>query len=79
MFSLTDNRLPQLAIELDFRSEVTNANRLRACLKGNKLVTVPRIHDNLSTERMIIMEWIQVRGQRGLLWIADPESAIGST
>ena len=39
---------------------MTNANKLRAFLKGNRAVTVPHIHDKLSTERMIIMEWIQV-------------------
>jgi predicted unusual protein kinase regulating ubiquinone biosynthesis (AarF/ABC1/UbiB family) len=51
----------QLAIELDFRTEVINANKLRTFLVGNKAATVPHIYDKLSTERMIIMEWIEVR------------------
>jgi len=61
---------------MDFRTEVTNANRMRAFLKGNKSVTVPRRHVGLSTERMIVMEWIQVRLEGGTSSVCEPAHSL---
>lgn len=45
-----------LAQELDFENEAANAERCAADLKG--LATVPRIHWDLTSKRVLTMDWI---------------------
>jgi hypothetical protein len=53
----------KLKFELNFLNEIQNANKLCEILKSNKLpASIPYIHSDLSSERMIIMEWIEVCG-----------------
>lgn len=49
-----------LSMELDFRREARCADRVREIFAENPNVLVPRIHHELSTERLLVME--RVRG-----------------
>ncbi|KAI3436647.1 hypothetical protein D9Q98_006063 [Chlorella vulgaris] len=49
----------QLQWELDFRNEAANAARLAECMAGRADVAVPRGFPELSTSRVITMEWVQ--------------------
>lgn len=45
--------------ELDFHQEAANIDRMREVLKGYDHLAVPRIHRDLSTSRILVMEEIQ--------------------
>jgi ubiquinone biosynthesis protein len=45
--------------ELDFRREAANINRLRRALAPFGRLDVPRVYDNLSTARLLVMEDVQ--------------------
>ncbi|KAG6622292.1 Atypical/ABC1 protein kinase [Phytophthora cinnamomi] len=47
-----------LLSELDFENEKNNSRRIAACLKRNMSVHVPVVYDDLSTKRMMSMEFI---------------------
>lgn len=49
-----------LSMELDFRREARCADRVREIFAANPNVVVPKIHHELSTERLLVME--RVRG-----------------
>jgi ubiquinone biosynthesis protein len=44
--------------ELDFRVEARNTTRLAELLNGRDSLRVPAVHDALSTERVIVLEWL---------------------
>lgn len=54
----------KLSVEMDFRVEMLNAARLREILegpmRGHSAAYVPKMLDHLCTERLVVMEWIQV-------------------
>jgi ubiquinone biosynthesis protein len=45
--------------ELDFRQEADNIGRMQAVLAGYDRLAVPRVHRDLSTSRLLVMEEIQ--------------------
>ncbi|MEW6036959.1 MAG: AarF/UbiB family protein [Pseudomonadota bacterium] len=45
--------------ELDFRQEAENIARMREVLMGYDRLSVPAIHDDLSTSRILVMEEVQ--------------------
>ncbi|CAI5743522.1 unnamed protein product [Peronospora destructor] len=47
-----------LLSELDFENEKYNSRRIADCFKHNKSVHVPIVYDELSTKRMVSMEFI---------------------
>ncbi|KAG2760541.1 hypothetical protein JG687_00009597 [Phytophthora cactorum] len=47
-----------LLSELDFENEKNNSRRIAACFKNNSNVHVPVVYDDLSTKRMMSMEFI---------------------
>lgn len=47
-----------LAQELDFRQEAANSRALADATVDNPSVAVPRVHDELSNQRVIVMEWV---------------------
>ncbi|KAG7391065.1 hypothetical protein PHYPSEUDO_005832 [Phytophthora pseudosyringae] len=47
-----------LLSELDFENEKNNSRRIAVCLKHNSDVYVPIVYDDLSTKRMMSMEFI---------------------
>jgi ubiquinone biosynthesis protein len=48
----------RLREELDFRQEARNATEIAAGLAGNNEVHVPVVHRELSTARVLVMEWL---------------------
>jgi ubiquinone biosynthesis protein len=44
--------------ELDFRVEARNTTRLAEQLDGRDCLRVPAVHDALSSERVIVLEWL---------------------
>jgi ubiquinone biosynthesis protein len=48
----------RLREELDFRQEARNATEVAAGLAGNNEVHVPVVHRELSTARVLVMEWL---------------------
>jgi ubiquinone biosynthesis protein len=47
-----------LALELDFRREVESAERIAELFRGDPAVTVPRVYHELSSGRVITMEFL---------------------
>jgi ubiquinone biosynthesis protein len=47
-----------LALELDFQREADSADRVRTLFQDDALVRVPRIHRDLSTRRVLTMEFL---------------------
>ncbi|MBI2650318.1 AarF/ABC1/UbiB kinase family protein [Candidatus Woesearchaeota archaeon] len=45
--------------ELDFRLEARNAKRFYENFKGSKTVHIPKVYDNLTTERILTLEFIE--------------------
>ena len=45
--------------ELDYHRELANTERIRQCLKEQPHVIVPRTYPDLSTERVLVMEFFQ--------------------
>ena len=56
LFSELHTKLEQ---ELDFSREASNAQRLARCFVDRKDVTVPHVIDDLSTKRVLTMEWVE--------------------
>jgi ubiquinone biosynthesis protein len=55
---LLDELTRHLALELDFRREADSADRVRKLFADDALVRVPRIHRELSTRRVLTMEFV---------------------
>ena len=58
LLPLLDEMQKHLRLELDFRQEVKNADRVRELFKADKSVIVPEIVYELSTRRVITMEFL---------------------
>lgn len=50
------NSLPE---ELDFRIEARNAKKCQELFKENKKIKIPRIYENLSSEKVLVMEYVE--------------------
>ena len=57
--AIIDHLSSSLRRELDFRHEAGNLERMRAVLAGFERLAVPRVHADLSTARLLVMEEIQ--------------------
>jgi ubiquinone biosynthesis protein len=55
---LTGEFADRLREELDFRLEARNATEIAAALDGTGDVHVPAVHRELSTARVLVMEWL---------------------
>lgn len=44
--------------EMDFTMEAANAQRFRCDFEGNERVYVPRVFDSYTTQRLLVMEWV---------------------
>ncbi len=58
LLPLLDELQAHLSLELDFRREVENADRIRALFAKDKRVVIPKIDAAHSTERVITMELV---------------------
>ncbi|MBI4261816.1 MAG: universal stress protein [Actinobacteria bacterium] len=45
--------------ELDFREEAANLKRMKEVLEPYDRLDVPSLHDELSTDRLLVMEWVE--------------------
>lgn len=54
---LVDEIAPNLPLELDFTHEAQNARRAARCFAGDPRVVVPRVHDRLTTKRVLTMDF----------------------
>jgi ubiquinone biosynthesis protein len=55
---LTEEFGERLREELDFRSEARNCEDIGAQLPAGSAVRVPQVHDDLTTSRVLVMEWL---------------------
>lgn len=69
---LVDAFTRSIRLELDFRNEAANAERLRTALRGAPEVHVPHIYGEWTRERVLVMEYIA--GTR-LSNLAEPQRA----
>jgi predicted unusual protein kinase regulating ubiquinone biosynthesis (AarF/ABC1/UbiB family) len=58
LLPLLDEMQKHLALELDFRREVQNADRIRGLFADDPSVVIPEIHHDMSTRRVITMEFV---------------------
>ena len=58
LLPLLDEMQKHLELELDFRREVESADRVRELFQGDDRVIIPKIHHELSTRRVITMEFV---------------------
>jgi aarF domain-containing kinase len=57
---IVDELEAKLEIEVDFRVEIKNSKALQSLLgESHPTTTVPKIYENLSTKRVLVMEWIE--------------------
>ena len=54
----------RLKEELDYRIEARHATEIRANLPSDSPVRVPRVHAELTTSRVLVMEWLDGRSVR---------------
>lgn len=54
-----DESIEYLLSESDYLSEMNNAKRMRKAFKGVKWVKIPKVYEDLSTEDMIVMEYVK--------------------
>ncbi|DBB14885.1 TPA: hypothetical protein ACH3X3_004486 [Trebouxia sp. C0006] len=54
-----DDLRRNLALELDFRLEAENAAKLMHFFRGRRNITAPAVIPELSTKRVITMEWVE--------------------
>ena len=55
---LLDELQRHLSMELDFRREVDSAERVRSAFADDPSLVIPRIHRELSSQRVIVMEFV---------------------
>ncbi|MBW2280589.1 MAG: AarF/ABC1/UbiB kinase family protein [Deltaproteobacteria bacterium] len=58
LLPLLDEMQKHLELELDFRREVENADRIRGLFANDESVLIPAVHHELSTQRVIVMEFV---------------------
>ncbi|HEX5588468.1 MAG TPA: AarF/UbiB family protein [Acidimicrobiia bacterium] len=65
---LVDEFGARLREELDYRIEARNARTIAACLPPGSRVYVPRVYEELSTSRVLVMEWLDGVDVRQVAW-----------
>lgn len=68
--ALVEHLSESLQRELDFRQEAANIERMRELLAGYDRLDVPRLHSELSTSRLLVMEFVE-----GVPILDAPESS----
>ncbi|MDD9938681.1 MAG: AarF/UbiB family protein [Myxococcales bacterium] len=58
LLPLLEELAKHISYELDFEREADSADRVRELFKNNDTVVVPRIHRELSTKRVLVMELV---------------------
>ncbi len=65
---LVDEFGARLREELDYRSEARNARTIGASLPSGSRVYVPHVYEDLSTSRVLVMEWLDGVDVRQVAW-----------
>jgi ubiquinone biosynthesis protein len=58
----------RLREELDYRIEARNAHAIAATMPGDAHIRVPHVYDDLSTSRVLVMEWLDGASVRQVDW-----------
>src|SRR5207244_4971425 len=58
----------RLREELDYRIEARNAHAIASTMPSDARVRVPYVYDELSTSRVLVMEWLDGRSVREVDW-----------
>jgi ubiquinone biosynthesis protein len=64
-----------LSQELDYHAEAANMERFRRNFEGHENIHIPEVHDELSTEQVLVMEFIEGRTFQDI--VDDGESTDG--
>src|SRR5690606_5219350 len=56
---LVDELAEMVALELDFAREARSTERLRTLLADDDTVRLPRVHHELSTDKLLVLEFIE--------------------
>ncbi|MFI5047136.1 MAG: ABC1 kinase family protein [Acidimicrobiia bacterium] len=65
---LVDEFGARLREELDYRIEARNAHTIATCLPPGSRVYVPQVYEDLSTSRVLVMEWLDGVDVRQVAW-----------
>jgi ubiquinone biosynthesis protein len=65
---LVDEFGARLREELDYRIEARNARTIASCLPPGSRVYVPLVYEDLSTSRVLVMEWLDGVDVRQVAW-----------
>jgi ubiquinone biosynthesis protein len=68
VMDLVDEFSSRLREELDFRIEARNAHAIATSLPTGSRVSVPDVYDDLSTSRVLVMEWLDGVSVRDVAW-----------
>ncbi|HXY93224.1 MAG TPA: AarF/UbiB family protein, partial [Acidimicrobiia bacterium] len=68
VMDLVDEFSDRLREELDFRIEARNAHAIASSLPSGSRVEIPDVYDELSTSRVLVMEWLDGSSVRDVAW-----------
>jgi ubiquinone biosynthesis protein len=68
VMNLVDEFSTRLREELDFRVEARNARAIASSLPAGSRISIPRVYEDLSTSRVLVMEWLDGASVRDVAW-----------
>lgn len=68
VMDLVDEFSARLREELDFRIEARNARAIGASLPPDSRIAIPAVYEELSTSRVLVMEWLDGSSVRDVAW-----------
>jgi ubiquinone biosynthesis protein len=68
VMDLIDEFSTRLREELDFRVEAKNARAIAASLPTGSRISIPEVYEDLSTSRVLVMEWLDGASVRDVAW-----------
>jgi ubiquinone biosynthesis protein len=68
VMDLVDEFSSRLREELDFRVEAKNARAIAASLPTGSRISIPEVYEDLSTSRVLVMEWLDGASVRDVAW-----------
>ncbi|MEX1006914.1 MAG: AarF/UbiB family protein [Acidimicrobiia bacterium] len=68
VMDLVDEFSSRLREELDFRIEARNARAIASSLPHGSRISVPEVYEELSTSRVLVMEWLDGASVRDVAW-----------
>jgi ubiquinone biosynthesis protein len=68
VMDLVDEFSDRLREELDFRVEAKNARAIASSLPTGSRISIPEVYEDLSTSRVLVMEWLDGVSVREVAW-----------